>query len=193
LRSILRQDPDVVLIGEIRDAETAQIAVQAAMTGHLVLSTLHTNDTASSVTRLTDLGVEAFQITTTVNGVLAVRLMRRLCLTCREQTNYTAEELGLMGINFDRATGRKLYKARPSGCSACRQSGYSGRMGIYELLIFDDAVKNYILKSVDGSGLRKLAISRGMTTLRDSAAERVLSGESSLEEALYATQMENVE
>lgn len=193
LRSILRQDPDVVLIGEIRDSETAQIAVQAAMTGHLVLSTLHTNDTASSVTRLTDLGVQQFQITTTVNAVLAVRLMRRLCLTCREATTHTAEELALIGLSVERAAGRKLYKARINGCSACRGNGYSGRAGIYELLVFDDTVKNYVLQSVDGSGLRKLAISRGMTTLRDSAAERVLSGESSLEEALYATQMENEE
>jgi general secretion pathway protein E len=191
LRSILRQDPDIVLIGEIRDAETAQIAVQAAMTGHLVLSTLHTNDTASSVTRLTDLGVQAFQITTTVNAVLAVRLLRRLCLTCRETTVHTPEELALLSLTPERVVGRKLYKARPNGCSACRGNGYSGRAGIYELLVFDDPVKNFVLQSADGSGLRRLAISRGMTTLRDSAAERVMSGESSLEEALYATQMES--
>jgi general secretion pathway protein E len=193
LRSILRQDPDVVLIGEIRDTETAQIAVQAAMTGHLVLSTLHTNDTAASVTRLNDLGIEPFQITTTVIGVLAVRLMRRLCLTCREQGTHTPEELALIGLTPERIMGRKLYRARSHGCSACRGTGYSGRAGIYELLVFDDAVKTQVIRSVDGSALRKLAISRGMTTLRDSAAERVLNGETSLEEALYATQMENID
>jgi len=193
LRSILRQDPDVVLIGEIRDGETAQIAVQAAMTGHLVLSTLHTNDTAATVTRLADLGIQQFQITTSVLGVLAVRLMRRLCLTCRESTTHSPEELALVGLTPERVAGRKLYKARPNGCSACRSTGYSGRAGIYELLIFDDPVKQYIIRTVEGSGLRKLAISRGMITLRDSAAERVMNGESSMDEALYATQMENAE
>ena len=191
LRSILRQDPDVVLIGEIRDSETGLIAVQAAMTGHLVLSTLHTNDTASTVTRLVDLGVEPFQITTTVLGVLAVRLMRRLCLTCREPANHTAEELGLIGLSLERTAGRKIFKARLSGCSACRNSGYSGRAGIYELLVFDDIIKTQVIKSSEGSTLRKLAVSRGMITLRDSAAERVLNGETSLEEALYATQMDD--
>jgi len=193
LRSILRQDPDVVLIGEIRDSETAQIAVQAAMTGHLVLSTLHTNDTASSVTRLSDLGIEQFQITTTVLGVLAVRLMRKLCLTCREAVTHSAEELSLMGITPDRTVGKKLYRARNQGCSACKNTGYTGRIGIYELLVFDDAVRNFILKSVDGAGLRKVAVAKGMTTLRDSAAERFLAGETSLEESMHATQMEHVE
>ena len=181
LRSILRQDPDIVLIGEIRDGETALIAVQAAMTGHLVLSTLHTNDTASTVTRLVDLGVEPFQITTSLLGVLAVRLMRRLCLTCRESVNHTPEELRLVGLTPDRVAGRKIFKARPSGCSACRNSGYSGRAGIFELLVFDDDIKTQILKSVDGSSLRKIAMERGMTTLRDSAAERIINGETSLE------------
>lgn len=193
LRSILRQDPDVVLIGEIRDAETAQIAVQAALTGHLVLSTLHTNDTAASVTRLADLGVEQFQITTTVLGVLAVRLMRRLCLTCRESVTHTPEELAIMGLTPDRTIGRKLYRARLQGCSACRNSGYSGRMGIYELLVFDDTVRNFVSKSVDGAGLRKIAMQRGMATLRDSAAERFLASETSLEEAIRSTQMDNLE
>lgn len=190
LRSILRQDPDVVLIGEIRDSETAQIAVQAAMTGHLVLSTLHTNDTASSVTRLADLGVEPFQITTTVLGVLAVRLMKRVCLTCREQTAHTPEELALLGLTPERAAGKKLYKARQNGCSACKNQGYSGRAGIYELLVFDDAIRQQIVRSVDGAALRKIAMTRGMTTLRDSAAERFLNGETTLEEALHKTQVD---
>ncbi|MFZ9519335.1 MAG: GspE/PulE family protein [Silvanigrellaceae bacterium] len=190
LRSILRQDPDVVLIGEIRDSETAQIAVQAAMTGHLVLSTLHTNDTASSVTRLADLGVEPFQITTTVLGVLAVRLMKRVCLTCRELTNHTPEELALLGLTPERAVGKKLYKARPNGCSACKNLGYSGRAGIYELLVFDDPIRQQIVKSVDGAALRKIAMTRGMTTLRDSAAERFLNGETTLDEALHKTQVD---
>jgi len=191
LRSILRQDPDVVLIGEIRDSETAQIAVQAAMTGHLVLSTLHTNDTASSVTRLADLGVEPFQITTTVLGVLAVRLMRKVCFTCRESANYTPEELALLSITPERAAGKKLYRARMNGCSTCKNVGYSGRLGIYELLVFDDAVRQQIVRSVDGAALRKIAVSRGMTSLRDSAAERFLNGETTLDEALHKTQVDD--
>jgi general secretion pathway protein E len=190
LRSILRQDPDVVLIGEIRDSETAQIAVQAAMTGHLVLSTLHTNDTASTVTRLADLGVEPFQITTTVLGVLAVRLMKRVCVTCRELTTHTPEELALLGLTPERAAGKKLYKARVNGCSSCKNIGYSGRAGIYELLVFDEAVKQQVVKSVDGAALRKIATTRGMTTLRDSAAERFLNGETTLDEALHKTQVD---
>lgn len=193
LRSILRQDPDVVLIGEIRDSETAQIAVQASMTGHLVLSTLHTNDTASSVTRLSDLGVEPFQITTTLLGVLAVRLMRRLCLTCREPANHTPEELALMGLSPEKVAGKKVFRARSQGCSACKYVGYTGRLGIYELLVVDDSIRSQILKSIDGASLRKLCLSRGMTTLRDSAAERFTNGETSLEEAIYATQMETEE
>jgi general secretion pathway protein E len=159
----------------------------------LVLSTLHTNDTASTVTRLVDLGIEPFQITTTVLGVLAVRLMRKLCLTCRESTQHSAEELALVGLTPEKVAGRKLFRARLSGCSACKNSGYLGRAGIYELLVFDDAIKNYVIKSSEGSGLRKMAVQRGMITLRDSAAERVMHGETSLEEAIYATQMENGE
>jgi len=190
LRSILRQDPDVVLIGEIRDSETAQIAVQAAMTGHLVLSTLHTNDTASSVTRLADLGVEPFQITTTVLGVLAVRLMRKVCFTCRELATHTPEELALLNIAPERAVGKKLYRARVNGCSSCKNLGYSGRAGIYELLVFDESIRQQIVKSVDGAALRKIAMSRGMMTLRDSAAERFLNGETTLDEALNKTQVD---
>lgn len=184
LRSILRQDPDVVLIGEIRDSETAQIAVNAAMTGHLVLSTLHTNNTAASVTRLADLGVEPFQITTTVLGVLAVRLIRKVCMTCRELTTYTPEELSLLNLTPEKVAGKKLYRARASGCSSCRNRGYLGRAGIYEILIFDDTIRQQVIKSVDGAALMKLATSRGMSTLRDSATERFLNGETTLEEAL---------
>ena len=161
------------------------------MTGHLVLSTLHTNDTASSVTRLADLGVEPFQITTTVLGVLAVRLMKRVCVTCRELTTHTPEELALLNLTPERVAGKKLYKARPNGCSSCKNLGYSGRAGIYELLVFDEAIRQQIVKSVDGAALRKIAMTRGMTTLRDSAAERFMNGETTLEEALQKTQVDD--
>jgi general secretion pathway protein E len=190
LRSILRQNPNTILIGEIRDAETAQIAVQASMTGHLVFSTLHTNDTASSVTRLADFGIESFQITTSVVGVLAVRLVRKLCPICKEKTDHTETELKLLGLTKQDTEGKKLYKARPDGCNSCRHTGYAGRMGIYELLVMNNAIREKIVESMDGAAIKRLAVKNGMTTLKMSAAERFLDGLTTLEEATYATQME---
>ncbi len=190
LRSILRQNPNVILIGEIRDSETAKIAVQASITGHLVFSTLHTNDTAASIPRLIDFGIEPFQITTAVLGVLAVRLVRRLCPTCRISTKYTKEELSTFDLTLADVKGKTLYKENEEGCAECKNTGYKGRMGVYELLIFDDVIRNFILKNSDGSTLKKLAIQRGMRTLRESAQDRFLNGETSLLEARYATQTE---
>lgn len=190
LRSILRQNPNIILIGEIRDAETAQIAVQASITGHLVFSTLHTNDTASSVTRLVDFGIEPFQITTAVLGILAVRLVRKLCMDCREPHEYSNEQLGLLGLNQEKIKGKTLYRARDQGCPNCKNTGYAGRLGVYELLVFDEAIRNFVLKSSDGASLKKMCVQRGMKTLRDSALERLLNGETTLEEALYGTQDE---
>jgi general secretion pathway protein E len=184
LRSILRQDPNVILIQEIRDAETANIAVNAAITGHLVLSTLHTNDTATSITRLTDLGVEGYQIASSLIGVLAVRLLPRLCATCREAANYTPEEVAPLGVTPEDLSGKKVFKPRPGGCPACRNTGYAGRVGIYEFLPVDDAIRNYILKSADGAGLKRIALQRGMTTLKESAAQRFLAGIVSLDDAI---------
>ncbi len=191
LRSILRQNPNIILIGEIRDSETAQIAVQASITGHLVFSTLHTNDTAASVTRLVDFGIESFQITTAVVAILAVRLVRRVCFSCREEAQYSDEELSLIGLSKTKTAGKVFYKAKVGGCPACKSSGYSGRIGIYELLVFDEAVRNFVLKSSDGASLKKMCVQRGMKTLSDSAQERFLNGETTLEEALYATQSEH--
>ena len=191
LRSILRQNPNIILIGEIRDAETAQIAVQASITGHLVFSTLHTNDTASSVTRLVDFGIEPFQITTAVLGILAVRLVRRLCMECREETVYSHEQINLMGLNQQKIKGKKLYKAKENGCPSCKNTGYAGRIGIYELMVFDEHIRNFVLKSSDGASLKKACVQRGLKTLRDSVQERLLNGETSLEEALYGTQDES--
>lgn len=191
LRSILRQNPNIILIGEIRDSETAQIAVQASITGHLVFSTLHTNDTAASVTRLVDFGIETFQITTAVVGILAVRLVRKVCFNCREETRHTQEELSLLGLSKRETEGKVFYKAKENGCSSCKSTGYAGRIGIYELLVFDEPVRNFVLKSSDGASLKKMCVQRGMKTLRDSAQERFLNGETTLEEALYATQTEH--
>ncbi|MBX9704253.1 MAG: Flp pilus assembly complex ATPase component TadA [Silvanigrellaceae bacterium] len=193
LRSILRQNPNVILIGEIRDAETANIAVQASITGHLVFSTLHTNDTAATVTRLVDFGIEPFQITTAVVGILAVRLVRKVCQGCKEPANHTFEELEMIGLTKEQFTGKTFYKARQNGCNVCKQTGYQGRVGIYELMVFDDAIRGFVLKSADGASLRRMCIQRGMKTLRDSVLERLQNGETTLEEALYATQMESSE
>ncbi|MEQ9640273.1 MAG: ATPase, T2SS/T4P/T4SS family [Alphaproteobacteria bacterium] len=176
LRSVLRHDPDVVLIGEIRDGETARIAVQAALTGHLVLSTLHTNDAASAVTRLTDMGVEPYLITSTLRAVLAQRLVRRLCASCARQV--PAGELGQPG---DGTLGVA------AGCAACGD-GYRGRAAIGELLTVDDELRRLVLTGADSAELRRHALGAGMRSLRDDGMRKASAGETSLEEVLRVTQ-----
>ena len=143
LRSIVRQDPDVILVGEIRDTETAEIAIQSALTGHLVFSTIHTNDSASAVTRLRDMGIESFLISSSVNAILAQRLVRIICNDCREEYLPDVEELKKLGISPVEAEGRKVYHGR--GCSKCNNTGYRGRKGIFELMLLDKEMKNLIL------------------------------------------------
>jgi len=181
LRAILRQDPDVIMIGEIRDLETAQIAVQASLTGHLVLATLHTNDTASSVTRLTDMGVEPFLLSSSLIGVLAQRLVRCLCTECRAEYAPAASELALL----EGAHPSILY--RPVGCAACGHSGYKRRTGIYELLRVDDALRRLIHDRVSEQSLREYAVQHGMYGLRLDGIRLVISGVTSLEELLRVT------
>ncbi|MBC7660650.1 MAG: type II secretion system ATPase GspE [Chitinophagaceae bacterium] len=192
LRAILRQDPDVIMIGEIRDAETARIAVQASITGHLVLSTLHTNDTASSVTRLMDFGIQPFQLSSAVLGIVATRLLRKICLNCREAYDPSDPELGLLGITRADMRGKQIYRAGP-GCERCFGNSYYGRCGVYELLVFDDQIRTLILQTQDSKSIKKMAIEKGMATLRDSAISKVLSGETSLEEAVRKTQTDELE
>lgn len=187
LRAIMRQDPDVIMLGEIRDAETAQIAVRASITGHLVLSTVHTNDTASTVTRFVDLGMEPFQLASSMVGIIATRLLRRLCPQCREAYVPTDAELALMGIPRAKLGGKPIYRAGP-GCDNCFGSGYKNRMGVYELLVMDDEMRDLILKTQNSMAIKKLAIQKGMVTLRTDAIHKVLSGDTSLEEALRQTQ-----
>ena len=182
LRAILRQDPDVIMIGEIRDLETAQIAVQASLTGHLVLATLHTNDTVSSVTRLTDMGVEPFLLSSSLLGVLAQRLVRCLCTACRAEHVPSAAELALLQ---DMAVPRVLY--RPVGCAACGESGYRGRTGIYELLTVDDEMRQLIHSRVAEQTLRQHALQGGMRDLRQDGLRLLASGVTSLEELLRVT------
>ena len=181
LRAILRQDPDVIMIGEIRDLETAQIAVQASLTGHLVLATLHTNDTASSVTRLTDMGVEPFLLSSSLLGVLAQRLVRCLCTECRESYAPDTNELALL----EGARPQILY--RPVGCAACGNSGYRRRTGIYEFLRVDDGLRRLIHDRVAEQSLREYAVQRGMHGLRQDGIRLVVSGATSLEELLRVT------
>lgn len=191
LRSILRQDPDVVMIGEIRDSETAHIAIQASITGHLVFSTLHTNDTAATVSRLVDLEIEPFQIASAVLGVAATRLIRKLCPECREPHTLNQEEQKLLEMDAKDLEGYKIYKVG-AGCEKCFSQGYKDRIGIYEILIFDDEIRSMLMSNPDAKSLKKLAIKRGMKTLREAALQKVLSGETSLEEAIQKTQTDDL-
>ena len=181
LRAILRQDPDVIMIGEIRDLETAQIAVQASLTGHLVLATLHTNDTASSVTRLTDMGVEPFLLSSSMLGILAQRLLRCLCTVCREAYAPSEAELALL----EGAQPAILY--RPVGCPACTHTGYHRRTGIYELMRVDEGLRRLIHDRVAEQELREYALQHGMHSLRQDGLRLVTAGVTSLEELLRVT------
>lgn len=181
LRHILRQDPDVVMVGEIRDTETAEIAIQASLTGHLVLSTLHTNDAPSTITRLVDMGIEPYLLSSTVIGILAQRLVRRICPNCRERYNPSNEELDELGLCRDQLNGG-LYRGK--GCSHCFGSGYKGRHAIYELLTIDSLIQSEIAKKGDTATLRKIALSQGMITLRKHGAHLARTGITTASEIL---------
>jgi general secretion pathway protein E len=187
LRSILRQDPDVIMVGEIRDVETAEIAIHAALTGHLVFSTLHTNDSFGAVTRLVDMGIEPFLVSSSVIGVMAQRLVRRVCTQCRTPIEPTVEQLQEIGVTPDRLDGGAIYQPGP-GCAQCKQTGYRGRIGIHELLIIDDEVRGLVMKSSDASTIRAHATAHGMPTLRADGAQKVLEGMTTIEEVLRVTQ-----
>src|SRR5207248_4593142 len=164
LRSILRHDPDKILVGEIRDLETAQIAVQASLTGHTVFSTLHTNDAPSSITRLRDMGVEPFLITATLEGILAQRLVRRICEDCRTEFDPSREMLMELNLTPEDVGGKQFYYGR--GCDRCNNTGHRGRVGLYELMMIDDDVRDLISAGASTDQLRNLCRKKGMTTLR---------------------------
>jgi type IV pilus assembly protein PilB len=185
LRSFLRQDPDVIMVGEIRDLETAQIAIQASLTGHLVLSTLHTNDAAGAVTRLLDMGVESFLIASTLEAVLAQRLVRRVCPQCKTAYAPSGELLGQLGLTREGAAGRPFCYGR--GCPACNQSGYRGRMGIYEWLRITEPVRDLITAKAPTLAIRQKAIEQGMRTLRDDGVRAIFDGHTSIEEVVKYT------
>jgi type IV pilus assembly protein PilB len=182
LRSILRQDPDVILVGEIRDQETARIAMQAAQTGHLVLSTLHTDDAPSAVTRLTDIGIEPYVIASATIGVVAQRLVRRLCPQCRRQYTPNADTLRALNISETEAATIPFY--RPVGCEACHQTGYKGRIGIYEVMKISDRLRRMIAQRASEDAIREVAQSTGMLTLGDDALDKVKSGVTTADELL---------
>ncbi len=213
LRAFLRQDPDVIMVGEIRDRETAEIAIHASMTGHLVLSTIHTNDAAGAVTRLVEMEIEPFLVRSTVVGILAQRLVRMLCRECREPYEASAHELSQLGIDPERTRWRDARKLssryevhgvpydpvgwrgpgmptvyRAKGCDACENKGFTGRGGIYELLVMDDDVGGLVLKSADAQSIKRAARANGMDTLRDDGARKVLLGVTTVEEVVAATQ-----
>ena len=182
LRHILRQDPDVIMVGEIRDKETAEIAIQAALTGHLVLSTLHTNDAPSAITRLVDMGIEPYLLSSCIVGVLAQRLVRRICGECKESYQPTQRELQSLGLKLEDLPNGSLYRGR--GCPHCYQTGFKGRQGIYELMPVNNAINKQIVKSPDAIEMRRVAIAEGMISLLSHGAELVKCGSSTAAEVL---------
>ena len=186
LRSILRQDPDVIMVGEVRDLETAEIAIQASLTGHLVFSTLHTNDSAGAITRLIDMGIEPFLASSSLIAIMAQRLVRIVCPDCRQKYFPSGEELREIGIDSKGADTKPVYRA--IGCENCLGTGYHGRTGIFELLALDDDIRSLILKNYDANTIKKTAIARGMLTLRQDGAKKVLKGVTTIEEVVRVTQ-----
>ncbi|MGC8540632.1 MAG: GspE/PulE family protein [Phycisphaerae bacterium] len=185
LRSILRQDPDIILVGEIRDKETAEIATQASLTGHLVFTTLHTNDAPSSIARLLDLGVEPFLITATIEGVLAQRLCRRICQVCKEEYQPTEEHLMELELTPEDVRGKAFYRGR--GCNSCNNTGYRGRLAICEIMTLDDEMREMIMAHASTNLLRNAARKRGMRTLRESGLIGIYEGVTTIEEVVKQT------
>jgi general secretion pathway protein E len=201
----LRHDPDVIMVGEIRDRETAEIAIQASLTGHLVLSTIHTNDAAGAINRLVDLGVQPFLVASSLMALLAQRLVRRLCRECREAYQPAAEDLASIGIDpagFAQGKARRvhfkgdeawvpppgmLFRAREGGCPVCLGAGYKGRTAIYELLPIDEKIRQLTIKSSDAQAIKSQGMRAGMRTLREDGAQKVLAGMTTAAEVLMIT------
>ena len=190
LRAFLRQDPDVIMVGEIRDKDTAEIAIQASLTGHLVLSTIHTNDASSAMTRLVDMGVEAFLVASSLAGVLAQRLVRTVCDDCAETTPLSEGACRELGVDPQIHAGKHVREGK--GCIACQHTGYRGRTGIYELLMVNDAVRELVLENADASKVKKAAREGGMETLREDGLRKILSGETTVAEVCRVTTEEAV-
>ena len=185
LRSMVRQDPDVILVGEIRDRETAEIAIHAALTGHLVFSTLHTNDSASAVTRLTDMGIEPFLVSTAVRAIIAQRLVRLLCPHCKE--TYEPEEAQWAELGSSREVAGPIFRA--DGCEKCLETGYRGRTGIYEFLLLSEAIRGLVLNTSDANQINRAARAEGMASLREDGINKVMEGRTTISEVLRVTQL----
>jgi type IV pilus assembly protein PilB len=190
LRSILRQDPDIILVGEIRDLETAQIAAQASLTGHVVFTTLHTNDAPSSVARLLDMGIEPFLITATVEGIVAQRLVRRICDNCKTQFEPSETQLMELQLTPDDVKDKKFYYGR--GCSKCNGTGYRGRTGIFEIMVFNDEIRDLIMNQASTNVLRSAGQKAGMRLLRDNGLAAIYDGITTIDEIVKETMMEEV-
>jgi type II secretory ATPase GspE/PulE/Tfp pilus assembly ATPase PilB-like protein len=196
LRSILRQDPNIIFVGEIRDNETAGIAVNAALTGHLVLSTLHTNDAATALPRLTDMKVEPFLVASTVNVIIGQRLIRKICEMCKTSITINASDLlknipqKILAKNFGPKKQIRIYQGK--GCQVCHFTGYAGRIGIYEVLEMTPTIRKLIAEKMDSDIIAEAAIKEGMTTMMDDGLEKVLRGETTVEEVLRATKVESI-
>jgi len=186
LRAFLRQDPDVIMVGEIRDKETAEIAIQASLTGHLVISTLHTNDAPSTMSRLVDMGIEPFLVSSSILGVIAQRLVRTVCHECAKKYVPTEEELHKIGLSLSDLKGRQLLRA--VGCPNCLETGYTGRLAIYEFMILNDEIRSEIMKGSDATTIKRAAVGSGMTSLMADASNKVLQGLTTIEEVLRVIQ-----
>ncbi len=191
LRHILRQDPDVIMVGEVRDVETANIAIQASLTGHLVLATLHTNDSASAVTRLLELGVDPFLLSSTLVGVVAQRLVRLICPACRVETFLTTDQMSLLGLDVDQMAAQgespQLMVAMGEGCVKCRGTGLFGRSGVFEVLEVDDKIRRLIVVHTSAKEIVKQARQDGLLTLREASIRRMAKGITSFDEVLRVT------
>jgi type IV pilus assembly protein PilB len=185
LRSFLRQDPDIILVGEVRDFETAEVAIKAAMTGHLVLSTLHTNDAPSTVNRLMNMGVEPFLVATSVHCVVAQRLVRKVCRSCKEPVQ--SSPAALMNIGFSEAEASNLQLFRGRGCDRCSNTGYKGRTGLYEVMSIGEEIRELILAGASAYELRQKALQQGMISLRQSGLDKIRSGVTTVEEVMRET------
>lgn len=185
LRSIVRQDPDIIMVGEIRDHETAAIAIESALTGHLVFSTLHTNDAAGAITRLQDMGIDTYLISSSVIAVMAQRLVRKICVHCAKEYPPSAEEIDLLGIQ----SAEYPYIKRGQGCERCAQTGYRGRVGLYELLVVSDNIRHVVGSGGDANAIRVQAIKEGMRTLRGDALEKLSAGITTPEEIVRVTRV----
>ena len=185
LRTILRQDPDIIMVGEIRDLETAENAIQAALTGHLVFSTLHTNDAPSSITRLIDIGAKDFLLNATLLGVIAQRLVRKVCPACREEYHLTKDECYILRLDYEKVKQYKVSLGR--GCEECRGTGYLGRTGIFEIMDMTEKIREEIHEKTSLLSLKKVALGQGMRTLKENAIKKLIQGVTTVDEVVRVT------